>query len=65
MTPGKLQVRVIADDPDDNAVLACAKEGNAAYIVTGDRDLLSLGDYEGITIVTPVQFLRTLAEHPG
>ena len=35
-----------------------------AYIVTGDRDLLSLGDYEGITIVTPVQFLRTLAEHP-
>jgi uncharacterized protein len=65
MTPGKLQVRVIADDPDDNAVLACAKEGNAAYIVTGDRDLLSLGDYEGIAIVTPVQFLRTLAEHPG
>jgi len=64
MTPGTLQVRVIADDPDDNAVLACAKEGNAAYIVTGDSDLLSLGDYEGITIVTPVQFLRTLAEHP-
>jgi hypothetical protein len=24
---------------------------------------LSLGAYEGITIVTPVQFLRVLAEH--
>lgn len=65
VTPGRLQVRVIADDPDDNAVLACAKEGNAAYIVTGDGHLLSLGAYEGIAIVTPVQFLRALAEHQG
>jgi putative PIN family toxin of toxin-antitoxin system len=63
VTPGQLQVRVIADDPDDNAVLGCAHEGNAAYIITGDRHLLSLGAYEGITIVTPVQFLRVLAEH--
>ena len=63
VTPGQLQVRVIADDPDDNAVLGCAREGNAAYIITGDRHLLSLGAYEGITIVTPAQFLRVLAEH--
>jgi hypothetical protein len=27
VTPGQLQVQVIADDPDDNAVLACAMEG--------------------------------------
>lgn len=33
MTPGILEVRVIADDPDDNAVLSCAKEGNVAYVV--------------------------------
>ncbi|MEK7366531.1 MAG: putative toxin-antitoxin system toxin component, PIN family [candidate division NC10 bacterium] len=65
VTPGRLQVRVIADDPDDNAVLACAQEGNAAYIVTGDGHLLSLGTYEGINIVTPVQFLQALAEHQG
>ena len=56
---------MIADDPDDNAVLACAKEGDAAYIVTGDAHLLRLGTYEGITILTPVQFLRALAEHQG
>ena len=62
VTPGQLTIQVIADDPDDNAVLACAHEGNAAYIVTGDRHLLSLGAYEGIAIVTPVQFLRALAE---
>jgi putative PIN family toxin of toxin-antitoxin system len=63
VTPGQLQVQVIAGDPDDNAVLARAMEGDAAYIVTGDRDLLHLGVYEGIKIVTPAQFLRTLTEH--
>jgi len=62
VTPGQLQVRVIADDPDDDAVLACAKEGNAAYIVTGDEHLLALGDYEGIKIVRPVEFLRVVGE---
>lgn len=65
VTPGQLQVRVIADDPDDDAVLACAKEGNAAYIVTGDGHLLGLGSYEGIEIVTPAQFLAALAGQPG
>jgi putative PIN family toxin of toxin-antitoxin system len=65
VTSGQLQARVIADDPDDDAVLSCAKEGNAAYIVTGDKHLLSLGAYEGIKIVTPVQFLQALAEEKG
>ena len=65
VTSGRPQARVIADDPDDDAVLSCAKEGNAAYIVTGDKHLLSLSAYEGIKIVTPVQFLRALAEEKG
>ena len=51
---------VIADDPDDNHVLACAVEGNADLIVSGDRHLLMLKEYEGIPIVRPVDFLRTL-----
>ncbi len=65
MTSGQLSVQVIADDPDDNAVLACAIEGHAAYVVTGDGHLMSLGAYEGIPIVTPAQFLRALAEPQG
>lgn len=64
VTPGQLQLRVIAEDPDDNAVLPCAHEGDAAYIVTGDRHLLSIGAYEGIPIVTPAQFLRALVRLP-
>lgn len=65
VTPGQLEVRVITDDPDDNAVLSCAKEGDAAYIVTGDGHLLTLRVYEWIQIVTPVEFLGVLAEQPG
>lgn len=51
---------VIAYDPDDNHILACALEGKADLIVTGDRDLLRLKDYQGIPIVRPIDFLRTL-----
>lgn len=57
VTPGQLEVRVISEDPDDNAVLTCAKEGDATYIVTGDGHLLTLREYEGIKIVTPAEFL--------
>ena len=41
--------------------MACAVEGEADYIVSGDQDLLVLGEYEGIQVVTPRQFVETLA----
>lgn len=52
---------VIDRDPTDNAVLEAAVEGRADFIVTGDRDLLDVGNYEGILIVTPAAFLAILA----
>jgi len=60
VTPGKLVVKAIADDPDDNMYLACAIEGEADYIVSGDQHLLRLGAYKGIRIVTPTQFLEII-----
>lgn len=54
--------QVITDDPDDNPILACAIAGRADLIVSGDRHLLSLKEYEGIPIVRPMDFLRTLGE---
>jgi putative PIN family toxin of toxin-antitoxin system len=51
----------VSRDPDDDAILAAAVEGCADYIVTGDQDLLAIGDYQGIRIVTPRAFLRRLA----
>ena len=50
----------ISRDPDDNRVLEAAFAGEADYIVTGDRDLLELGSYEGIRIVTPADFIALL-----
>jgi putative PIN family toxin of toxin-antitoxin system len=47
----------ISRDPNDDFILECATVGNAALIVTGDKDLLSLGQYEGIRILTPRQYL--------
>jgi len=52
---------VVADDPDDDAVLACAVEGGANSLVTGDHHLLQLGQHEGIPIVNAKDFLEHLA----
>jgi len=49
------QERILAmvADPDDNAVLECAKCAAAALIVSGDAHLLDVGEWCGIRILTP------------
>ena len=49
-------VQSVCRDPDDNAILACALEARADYLVTGDEDLLELKVFKGIRIVTPRDF---------
>jgi putative PIN family toxin of toxin-antitoxin system len=48
-------------DPDDEAVLACARAGHAQAIVTGDADLHALGQFQDIPILTPAQALGLIA----
>ena len=60
IVPGKIKLDVIKDDPDDNIVLACALEGKANYIVSGDQHLTSLKTYQALEIVTPAVFLSHL-----
>ena len=55
--PGKSH-RVVEEDPDDDAIVDCAAEAHASYIVSGDAHLTSLGSIAGIDIVTPAQFLQ-------
>ncbi len=57
VTPGQLRLLGVTRDSKDDAVVACAVEGKADYIVSGDQDLLALGEYEGIQVVTPRQFV--------
>jgi putative PIN family toxin of toxin-antitoxin system len=47
----------VCQDPDDDWVLATAVSGNAEAIVSGDADLLTLGNYPGIELLSPRQFV--------
>ena len=44
-------------DPKDLIIIATAVGADAEVLVTGDRDLLILNEFEGIPILTPQQFL--------
>ncbi len=57
-----LKLQVIKEDQSDNRLIECALTGGAGYIVSQDRHLLRLGQYDGIKIVTAHDFL--MREHP-
>jgi len=52
----KKRISVLSDDPD-NRILECAVEAKAEIIVTGDKHLLRLREYEKIAVVTLAAFL--------
>ena len=53
-------LKVVAADPDDDAILECAVAGKAEFIVSGDHHLLDLKTYQGIQIVTAADFLTLI-----
>jgi hypothetical protein len=59
LVPGKLKVSAIESDPADNIFLACAVEGHADFLVSGDHHLTDLGIFQGIPIIAPAEFLKT------
>jgi uncharacterized protein len=50
-------------DPNDDVFIATAMAAGAPYVVSEDRDLLDIGNYEGITMVDAATFLALLAEN--
>ncbi|MBE0448613.1 MAG: putative toxin-antitoxin system toxin component, PIN family [Actinobacteria bacterium] len=54
------RLSIIVDDPDDNKILACARSGNADYIITSDYHLLTLKTFGEVKIVTPKVFLESI-----
>lgn len=57
-------LRGVCRDPNDDMVLACARAAAVQYLVTRDKDLLVLQQYEGISILTPEAFLAVLRTTP-
>ena len=49
-------IQSVCRDPDDDAILGCALEAKADYLVTGDEDLLDLKTFREVRIVTPRDF---------
>lgn len=47
----------VCRDPRDDKFIELAAAGGAACLVSGDQDLLSLGSFRGIPLLTPAQFL--------
>ncbi len=63
IVPGNADVAgIVADDPDDEIVLAGAIDGEVDLIVSGDRHLLSLKSFRNIPIITVRELLDRLAD---
>ena len=50
------KIKVLKDEPD-NRILECAVAGGAEMIVTGDKAMLSLKQFEGIKIISLKEYL--------
>jgi uncharacterized protein len=55
-------VRGVAEDEEDDLVLATAVAGGADFLVTGDRYLQALGQYQNVVILSPRQFLKVMVD---
>ncbi|RJR36845.1 MAG: hypothetical protein C4567_13480 [Deltaproteobacteria bacterium] len=57
-----IDTNVFISAHEDNKFLVCAIEGQADYIVSGDKDLTDLKSYRGIQIISPAIFLDIIAK---
>jgi len=66
LVPGEADVAgAIPADPTDEKILACALDGRADLVVSGNLHLLDLVQYQGIPILNARQFLERLAAEEG
>lgn len=47
----------ICEDPDDNKFIECAVAGQCKIIISGDKHLLKLSEYEDIAVLSPRNFV--------
>jgi putative PIN family toxin of toxin-antitoxin system len=45
-------------DPEDIPILGTAVAGNVSFLVSVDKDLLSIGEFRGMQIVRPGEFFK-------
>lgn len=52
------KIHIVTEDPDDDKFIETAIKGNADFIITQDKHLLKIKDYQEIIILTPKEFLE-------
>jgi uncharacterized protein len=50
----------VVRDPNDDMIIACAIDGRADTIVSRDKDLLSVSQFQEVAIITPETFSEQL-----
>ena len=48
----------VCEDPDDDKFLACALASKSTVIISGDKHLLRISGYQGITVLNPRNFVE-------
>ena len=67
---GKMEIIVpqtkvdVCRDPDDNKFIECAIDGEAIFIVSGDQDLLTIEQYQGVLIVSVADYYSEILCEP-
>jgi putative PIN family toxin of toxin-antitoxin system len=56
---------VIRNDPTDDKFLEAAVAGNASHIISGDKHLLTLSEFQGIQILKPKGFVQRYLKNSG
>lgn len=56
----KTKIELIKDDPKDNIILEAASDGKVNYIISYDKHLLNMIEFNKIKIITPGDFLKLI-----
>ena len=54
------ELHAVEDDPADNKFIECAIKSKTATLVSGDKHLKGLGEFEGIPILSAAAFISFL-----
>ena len=65
VVPLTVAVTGVATHPEDDLVLAAAASAGADYLVTHDKQLLKIGRFQGVTILSPRDVLTLLEQREG
>jgi len=52
MVQAKSRFKAVNEDPDDDIIVRAAYDAKADYVVSGDKHLFALKEFEGIRILT-------------